>query len=236
MKRNIFRFILWGAALLLSVVSFVMFVMNFRILQAATVLTEKNSAAEAKNFRYYFGEYKTTKVALDETNQKLLDLTKVLEQANNDLTQTRGELTSVQQINDQLKANIVMLERYKAKAAEKGEALESMLLSFKNKNREMDLELQGVRKELAVFQPDISDTQEGRTKVQMFKRHIHMVKQNMTILRRKANEAREVVQKEHDRLEAVYGNGGFMVKGGQDKSVNSYGQKHFDIDVKFINK
>jgi chromosome segregation ATPase len=235
-KSNVMRMILWGAAALLALVSFFILVLNFRTLQETTVFAEKSAVKQAENFRYYVNEYKVTKVALDEANQKLVDLTRLLEQANLDLAKARGDLASVQALNDQLKTSIQVLERYKLMASEKGEALETMLMAFKKKNKEIDLELQGARKELAVFKPDINDLGEGRSKVQMFKEHINMVKKNMGILRQKADEAREVAQKESDRLEALYGNGGFLVKDGQDKSVNTYGQRHMNVDVKILNK
>ncbi|MBF0593817.1 MAG: hypothetical protein HQL22_02485 [Candidatus Omnitrophica bacterium] len=235
-KNNKIRLTLWGVAAVLSVASFVLFVLNYQTLQQATVSAEKTAIKQSSNFRYYVNEYKETKVELDEANQKLVDLTQELEQANNDLTLTRSELSSVQQVNDQLKSSITVLERYKSRAAQKGEALEEMIGSFKKKNRELDSALQGVRKELTVFQPEINDANEGRSKVQIFKQHIRMVKQNMRILRQKAYEVHVAAQKEHDRLEALYGNGGFMVKDGQSKAVTTYGQKRIDIDVKFINK
>ncbi len=235
-RNNKFRIILWGLAALLSIVSFLIFVFNYRILEETVVSSEKTAVVQSKNYRYVANEYKVTKVALDDANQKLVDLTKELEQANNDLTLTRSELSSVQQVNDQLKVSIAVLERYKVRAAQKGEGLESMISAFKKKNKKMDLELQTVRKELAVFAPDISDESEGRAKVQMFKQHIRMVKKNISIIRQAAYEARVAAQQEHDRLEAAYGNGGFMVKNGQDKSVTTYGQKRLDLDVRFINK
>lgn len=234
--RNKLRLVLWGLAALLSVVSFVIFVLNYRTLEETVVTAENTAVKQSKNFRYVVNEYQVTKVALDDANQKLVDLTAELEQANNDLTLTRSELSSVQQVNDQLKGSISVLERYKVRAAEKGEGLEAMIAAFKKKNKKMDLELQGVRKELAVFQPDISDEGEGRAKVQVFKQHIRMVKKNIGILRQIAYEARVAAQKEHDRLEAAYGNGGYMVKDGQSKSVTVYGQKRLDLDVRFLNK
>ncbi|MEI6438231.1 MAG: hypothetical protein WCO69_05735 [Candidatus Omnitrophota bacterium] len=235
-KNKKFRIVLWGLAALLSVISFILFVINYRTLEETAVSAEKTAEKMTENYRYVANEYKVTKVALDDANQKLEDLTKELEQANNDLTVTRSELSSVQSVNDQLKSSISTLERYKERAARKGEGLETMISAFKKKNKKMDLELQTVRKELSVFQPDITDEKEGRAKVENFKMHIRLVKKNIGILRQVAYEARVAAQKEHDRLEAAYGNGGYMMKDGISKSITTYGQKRLDLDVKFINK
>lgn len=227
---------MWAVAAVLAVASFVIFLFNYRTLEKVTVFSEKNAVNQAQNFRYYVNEYKVAKVALDEANQKIVTLTQELDAANQALSLTRDELSSLQQTNDQLKVSIAGLERYKAKAAEKGEALESMIQAFKQKNRDLDRELQGVRKELATFLPDINDINEGRSKIKMFKEHIQMVKQNMSGIREKAFEAKVAAQKERDRLETLYGNGGYMVKDGQDKSVKRADQPKVQIDVNFINK
>ncbi len=233
--KGVFRVVLWAAAAVLSIVSLALLLWNYRTLEEATLFSERTAVEASKNFRFVAQEYKTTKIALDEANQKLVLLTQELETATTELSNTRGELTSVQQMNDQMKKDIETLEHFKAKALEKGEALEGMIMSFKKKNKELDSELQGVRKELAGFQPDISDLNEGQTKIKRFKDHIRLVKVNMNGIKRKAYEARVEAQKEKDRVEAIYGNGGFMVKDGQDKSVNKFKSKVVDINVQFVN-
>jgi chromosome segregation ATPase len=211
-----------------------LWVFNYKTLQDVAKVSEHVATKQAENYRYVSNEYKVTKNELDETTVKLTQVTEELQAANVELTNTRGELTEVQQLNDQLKTNISALERYKAAAMSKGEALEVMIDSFKRKNKELDQNLQQVRKELAVFQPDIDDISEGRSKVLLFKNHIRMVKRNMGVLKRKAIDARIAAQKEQDRLDVLYGNNGYLVKDGQDKSITTR-QKKVDIDVKFVN-
>lgn len=236
LKKNKFRLMLWGVAAVLSAISLLIFIFNYQTLEEVIASAERSAVKQARNFRFYVNEYNVTKVALNEANQKLEALTKELEQANHDLTQTRSELTAIQEVNDLLKNNIASLERYKEKAAQRGEALESMINALKNKNKMMDAELQTVRKQLSVFQPDINDVNEGRVKIKMYKDHIRAVKENMHVIRRQADAAREAAQKEHDRLELLYGNGGYMVKDGQNKSVPVQGQKKVEIDVNFVNQ
>lgn len=233
---GITRVFLWLVIMGLAVASAIIFYNNYTTLEQAVVFSEESAEKQAKNVRYYVNEYHVTKIALDESNQKLLEMTQNLEQANHDLTLTRDELTSVQQINDQLKVNIASLERYKERARSKGEALETMISSFKKKNYDLDMLLQGVRKELAVFNPEVSNTKEGRDKVRLFKEQIHKVKQSMAGLRLDALNARISAQKEKDRLESIYGNGGYMMRNGEDKSVSRPGGRRVDIDVKFIER
>jgi chromosome segregation ATPase len=228
------RTALWIIASVLTVTSLGLLIWNYYTLEQTTVFMEKNAVEQAKNFSYVVREYKVTKTVLDETNQKLVQLTQELEAANVDLMGTRAEVSSLQRVNDQLKGDISILERYKAKAMEQGEALEAMINSFKKKNRELDMQLQGVRKELAQFQPDINDLNEGRTKIRRFKDHIRMVKVNMHGIKVQAYEAKVASQKERDRLEAIYGNAGYLVKDGEDKSVNRFKDDVVDIQVQFV--
>lgn len=220
----------------LVVASLVLWVLNYRTLETITQMSDKTATSQAINTRYYKNEYAVTKVVLDETTIKLEETTRELEVANAELSTTRTELSSVQQLNDQFRNDIQSLEHYKAKALAKGEALESMINNFKKKNKELDVQLQTMRKELSEFQPDIDDLSEGRSKVALFKNHIKMVKKNMKVLKKEAVQLKVAAQKERDRLESLYGNGGFIVKEGQNKSVTSFDQKKVDIDVKFINK
>lgn len=222
----------WGLIAILSIISLVLLVMNYQKLERAMSFAEKNAVDQAKNVRYYANEYKVTKVALDEANQKILVMTKQLEMVNAELAVTRTELTSIQEMNNELKANIAILERYKAKE----QGLESMISIFKKRNRELDSALHSARKELASFHPDINDFKEGQDKIRRFKNQIHLVKKNMSALEQKVFEAKVAAQKERDRLEAVYGNGGFLIKDGQDKSVTKFREKGVQIDVKILNR
>ena len=231
-KDKKIRIILLTVIGALAVYSLVMWYFNYNTLQTAVTTVEVAANEQSKNFRHYVQEYKVTKVALDESNQKVADLTVELQAANAELTTTRSELSSVQSLNDQLKQGIQELERYKVKAMAKGEALENMINTFKKKNRQLDADLQVVRKELSLFQPEVSDTEEGRAKIMRFKDHIRMVKKNMNILKEQALEVKIAAQKERDRLEMLYGNNGYLVKDGKDLSQKRKGAK-VDIKVEF---
>ncbi|MBF0330564.1 MAG: hypothetical protein HQL17_01400 [Candidatus Omnitrophica bacterium] len=231
-KNKKLRNILLVVAGILSVYILVMWYFNIKTLNQTVAVVEQVADDQSKNFRFYVKEYKETKVELDVANEKVVTLTAELEAANAELSNTRLELSSLQGVNDELKGTIQSLENFKAKALAKGEALENMINAFKKKNKQLDADLQSVRKELATFQPDISDTKEGRAKILLFKNHIVMVKKNMNILKQQAVTVKIEAQKQRDRLEMLYGNNGYMVKGGQDQSTKRQGAK-VDIKVEF---
>jgi chromosome segregation ATPase len=216
----------------LSIYSLVMWYFNYKTLNQTVKVVEQVAEDQSKNFRFYVQEYKETKVELDVAKDKIVTLTAELEAANAELLNTRQELSTLQGLNDELKGTISSLENYKAKAMAKGEALENMIVAFKKKNKQLDADLQSVRKELATFQPDISDSKEGRAKIQLFKNHIVMVKKNMNVLKQQALTVKIEAQKQRDRLEMLYGNNGYMVKDGQDQSLKRQAAK-VDIKVEF---
>jgi len=215
----------------LTIYTLVIWYFNYRTLQQVVTVAENTAEEQSKNFRHYVQEYRVTKIALDEANQKVAELTTELQSANAELSTTRSELSSLQGLNDQLKESIRGLETYKVKALAKGEALETMINAFKKKNKQLDADLQMVRKELSTFQPDIADTKEGKEKVLRFKNHIKLVKMNMVILREQAQMMKMEAQQERDRLEVLYGNNGYMMKDGKNQSQKRQGT--VDIKVEF---
>ncbi|MFH0753503.1 MAG: hypothetical protein V2A70_02940 [Candidatus Omnitrophota bacterium] len=231
-KSKKVRVVLWIVVGILSTYSLVMWFLNYRTLGQTVVVVEQAADDQSKNFRFYVNEYKETKVELDAANDKIVTLTTELEAANIELSNTRKELTSLQGINDDLKGTIQSLENYKAKALAKGEALEGMINAFKKKNKQLDMDLQAVRKELSMFQPDISDQKEGKSKILLFKNHIVMVKKNMHVLKQQALTVKIEAQKQRDRLEMLYGNNGYMVRDGQNQSLKRRGAQ-VDIKVEF---
>ncbi len=231
-KNKKLKIILLIIVAVLAVYSLVIWFLSFQTLERTVTLVEKAAETQSKNLRYYVQEYRTTKIALDEANKKVIDLTAELQAANAELTTTRGELSSVQGLNDQLKQGIKSLEKYKVQAEAKGEAFEAMMAAFRKKNKQLDVDLQAARKELAFFQPDISDSAEGKAKIMRFKDHIRLVKKNMHALREQAIAIKEAAQKQHDRMEMLYGNNGFMLKDGKDQSLKRQGAQ-VDIKVEF---
>jgi chromosome segregation ATPase len=231
-KSNKVRIIVAIAIGALTVYTMVLWYSNYNTLEQALVTTERAADDQAKNFRHYIQQYHIVKTALDEANQKVYDLTVALQAANTELFTTRGELSSVQTLNDQLKESISVLETYKVKAMAKGEALETMINSFKKKNKQLDADLQMVRKELSGFKPDILDTKEGREKVLRFKNQIRLVKRNMVVLKEQAQAMKVAAQQQRDRLEVLYGNNGYMMKDGKNQSLKRENAK-VDIKVEF---
>ena len=227
-KSSLINKLLVIVAVGLAIFSFWLLIVNYRTLLEINHMNEQSAEKTSRNFQYYFKENKNL-------SAQVKSMTEELDQARQELVSISGELTFIQGVNNDLKDGIAALERYKSAAVAKGEALESMINAFRRKNKEIEVELKSVRQELARLQPDISDLDEGRSKVLFFKDRIRGVRKNMSSLRRKAADLRAGAQKERDRLESLYGNGGYMVKNGENVSRNISGQRNIAIDVKFVN-
>jgi chromosome segregation ATPase len=210
--------------------------LNYRDLQKAVVSFEDAAFKQAKIMRFYASEYKVVKVDLDQKTAKLAQVSQELETANLELSNTRGDLAELEKLNEQLKSSIQGLEQYRVAALAKGETLEDMIKAYKNKNEELERDLQAIRQELLAFKPEIMDLAQGRTKVSFYKKHIRTVKKNMSVIKNQALEVKKAAQKERDRLEMMYGNNGYLVKNGQDLSVTSFDQKKVEINVNFVDK
>ena len=63
---------------------------------------------------------------------------------------------------------IKALETYKVKAMAKGEALESMISAFKKKNKQLDVDLQMVRKEFSRTAPAKTARRQRRPVIHIF--------------------------------------------------------------------
>lgn len=227
-KSSLINKLLVIAAVGLAIFSFWLLIANYRTLLEINRLNEQSAVKSSRNFLFYFNENKTL-------SAKVKSMAEELDEARQELVNISGELSFIQGVNNDLKDGIAALERYKSAAVAKGEALESMINAFRRKNKEIESELKSVRQELAQLQPDIADLDEGRSKVLLFKDRIRGVRKNMSVLRHKAAQVRVNAQKERDRLESLYGNGGYMVKNGENVSVNVSGQRNVAIDVKFVN-
>ena len=109
--------------------------------------------------------------------------------------------------------------------------LEAQISTLKRKNVQVGSELENLKKELRAFEADFSNLEEGRSLITLFQSKIKLVKSRMRYLKQEAYFAKVAAQKERDRLEAIAGNNGFLVKGGQLHKQDN--QKGF-VDVKIV--
>ena len=229
--KVVVRWVLWLAAGALFIATLVIFFINYQDLQEAFIASEGVIERQAIVLTNQAKGYREARQAQKEAEKKVAEMTAQLEDANTQLSSAKGEMAAIQKMNDELRTNIEILETYKEQAL----GLESLVKDLKAKNLSLDADLQKVRSELAEYSADIDGVDQGRSRLKALRRQINKVKKNIAAIRRRAADARAAAQRERDRVESLYGNGGFLVRDGEDLSVTRLGQKIVDIDVKFVN-
>ncbi len=213
---------------------------NYSTLNQSSDLSLASNAHQAANYRAYVKEYKETKAELDITAAKLAQVQSDLDRVSNELIEAKGilnktqdMLSQAQQENTKLKADIQELESLRAQENVKniGE-LETKISSLKQKNVEVTDQLNTVKTEMRAFEADFNNIDEGKSLLVLFQNKIKLVKSRMRYLKQEAYFAKVAAQKEKDRVEALNGNNGFLVKDGSQPKTNA--SKGFAIDVKIV--
>jgi len=212
---------------------------NYNVLSHTNELFAVSSSRQAANYRSYVAQYKDTKQQLEETTKKLEAVQKELDRVTAQLAATRGMLSDTQTMlsqaqteNSKLKSEIQDLDTLRStENVNNIPELEAKINTLKEKNAEVTSELGSLKSELRTFQAEFSNREEGRPLIILFQNKIKLVKSRMRHLQQEAYLARAAAQKERDRLAALNGNSGYLVKDGQAKKPAA---KRYAIDVKIV--
>lgn len=235
-----------GIILCLVMIALTAYVLNLQN-QNSTILTQSTQLAltasdgSSSNYRTYVSRYKETKIELDETTKKLeevnLQLNQVtaqLEETKGLLTQTQGMLSQAQDENFKLKQELVGLDNLRnTENVQNVNELQTKIAALKEKDLQVSGQLSVLKDQLRAFEADVSSPEEGRSLIVLFQNKIRLVKSRMRYLREEAYFARVAAQKEKDRLAALNGNSGFVVRDGQLQNPDGT-KKTFAIDVKIV--
>jgi chromosome segregation ATPase len=206
---------------------------NYRTLSKTSSLFIHSSSEQASYARSY-------KQQLAETTEKLAVVSAQLDQVSAELattkgmlSETQGLLASAQTENAKLKNEIMALDslRNTENVANIPE-LEAKISTLKKTNVQVSSELENLKRELRAFEADFSNLEEGRSLITLFQNKIRLVKSRMRYLKQEAFFAKVAAQKEKDRIAALNGNSGFVVRGGEPKKAGT-NQKGF-VDVKIV--
>jgi chromosome segregation ATPase len=221
---------------------------NYKILSQSTNLALNAGDQATGNYRTYVGRYKVTKVKLDETTAQLVETTRKLEEVNRQLDQvttelattkgmlseTQGMLVSAQEENTKLKQELQGLDQLRntENVQNLGE-LQTKIQTLRDRDSQVSLQLAELKNQLRAFQADFSNIDEGKALIVLFQNKIKLVKTHMRFLKQEAFFTRVAAQKEKDRLAALNGNSGFVLRNGQMQGPDGT-KKSFAIDVKIV--
>jgi|GEM_PF-1011094 len=211
---------------------------NYNLLSQTNEISSAALSDQAANYRSYVQQYKDTRSQLEETTRKLQAVRQQLDVVSAELANTRVMLSDTQAMlsqaqveNTQLKDDIQELDALRTNENVRNiPELQAKINSLKEQNSEVSTQLAGLKNELRSFQGEFANVKEGRSLIAMFQKKIKLVKTRMRYLQQEAYFAKVAAQKEKDRIQALNGNSGYLVKDGQSKRP----AKSFAIDVKMV--
>jgi len=235
-----------GVILSLVMIALTIYVLNLQrqnsnILSKSTDLALSASDGATGNYRAYVDKYKVTKIQLDETTRKLEEVNRELDQVTTELTTTKGMLTQTQGMlaqaqleNNKLKQELQGLDSLRShENVENINDLQSKINTLKDKDSQVTTQLADLKNQLRAYEADFSNMDEGKSLIVLFQDRIKLVKTRMRYLKQEAFFAKVAAQKEKDRLAALNGNSGFVLRNGEIQKPNGT-KKSFAIDVKIV--
>jgi hypothetical protein len=142
-------------------------------------------------------------------------------------------LTQAQDENAKLKQDLQGLDGLRASEnVQNMDELQVKIKTLKEKDAQVSVELGNLKNQLRAFEADFSNIEEGRSLITLFQNKIKLVKSRLRYLKQEAYFAKISAQKEKDRLSALNGNSGFVIRNGE--AVKASTKKSFAIDVKIV--
>ena len=225
-----------GLILSVIMVALTAYVLNEQNRYAGTLarsmdLALVSSGQQSANYRVYVQKYKETKLQLEETTRRLEEVNRQLDAVTAELTLTKGRLSETKDMLNQAQTENSHLKEEISGLEVQTPQLEAKVATLKEKNVQVGSELEELKTQLRAFEGEFANMEEGTSLITLFQNKIKLVKSRMRYLKQEAYFAKVAAQKERDRIEAINGNSGFLVRDGQAKKT---GGKPFAIDVKIM--
>ena len=107
-----------------------------------------------------------------------------------------------------------------------------IIKNLKDENVQVGAQLAELKNKLRAFEADFSNMEEGKSLIALFQNKIKLVNSRMRYLKQETYFAKIAAQKERDRVAALNGNSGFIVRNGE--VIKAGASKSFAIDVKIV--
>ncbi len=164
----------------------------------------------------YAGLYQTSQLQLASVTSELEATKALYAQSENMLKSTSLELSQTKEL---LKETETMLSQLREDTSSfvqmTGKALE-----LENANADLKAQMAAIRDHLRFLSGDVKDMPEADQLLKYFRGKIHLVKGKIKGFKRDAHELKIAAQKEHDRIQAILGNNGYLVKEGKSIKVD----------------
>ncbi len=230
--KRILGVILTFVMIALSVYVYQLFEHNTQTLTQSTTLALDANVTQASNYRSYVKQYKDTKAQLEETTRKLEEVNRQLDEVNAQLTTTKGVLSETQIMLAQAQTENQLLKDEIQGLGNVGSIseLEARIAALKGKNDQVTEQLNALRRQMSAYEGEFANVTEGKSLLTLFQNKIKLIKSRMKYLNQEAYFTKIAAQKEHDRVAALNGNNGYIVKDGRLHKAD----QGFSVDVKLM--
>lgn len=173
-------------------------------------------------------ELASAKILYSESEEILLSVNAELNATKVLLAETETMLSESNNANVILKEKIASLSESKqqeiaqAKVASQKiqDELNSTIILLQQKNDQLGSEMSSIQEKLAYYEGHISNMEEGRALIGLYRQRLKSVKKKMKHYQREAKNARMEALKDRDRMRMIFGNNGYLIKEGSSVKVN----------------
>ena len=174
--------------------------------------------------------YKSTDIALRNSEANLAKVMTKLDATTEQLATTTDELTRVTKlykdgkemlssVNSELVQTRKLLANTKAMMAQNNVRFANDINSLNAKNEELTKEMYALQEKLSYYEGDVKNLKEGSDLISLYRVKMKLVKSKIKIFKREAEVVRKAAMAETDRIKMIIGNNGYLGKGG--KNINT---------------
>ncbi len=155
---------------------------------------------------------------LEESRRLYSEGEQMIASINQELDSTRKALTETETMLNQALASKTEIEGLSAEQQkefeEKRQTLSTTVDRLEKENKDLTNLMRRLESQLAYYQGDVKNTDEGELLIRTYKRNMKLVKSKIRQFKRDAQRLNRAAQKERDRLQVLLGNNGYFMKDG----------------------
>lgn len=188
------------------------------VMTSSELVTVKGELAEAQQ--------RIAQLELDLQEARLMynESEQMVAAINKDLEATRQTLAETEGLLQQARANQAQAGKLSSEEqqqfAERSQRLTATVSQLESENEDLKNLMRKLESQLAYYQGDVKNSEDGEELIRTYKRNIELVKSKIKQFQKDARQVMRSAQKERDQLQMVLGNNGYFMKNGETVTVD----------------
>ncbi|MCA9406228.1 MAG: PilZ domain-containing protein [Candidatus Omnitrophica bacterium] len=208
----------------------------YRNMQVTNAVLSENVSQQAMLTQSYKFRYEASQLRVQSLTEELAAIKELYIQSDTMLTSVNQELEITQYVlretenmlseleakqtaNNTPPAQITGLDRQQLEKTRT--ELEGTVALLQERNAALNEELKNIQEQLAFYDGDVQNIEEGRALADLYQKRLKEVKQKIRHFKTQAEKMRIAAMKERDRIQMVLGNNGYFVKDGKVVTVDT---------------